>query len=204
MESSRTRFTPSAITSMSDLISFLALANDVLQAVIVIFGSAVVLYYLGRSLHVPVIRAFSALIAFVVFVYLTELLVSRTIISKSAETWLRLEWIGITLVPAAQYQLSDAILTITGAPSRRRRILVYASYAVGLVFLGLVLGTNWIVANLVPMALTPHLTAGPLFPLFALFFWLGTGASFYNAWHARQRTVTRITRFRVTTMVVTF
>ncbi|MEJ2750905.1 MAG: hypothetical protein P8183_23805, partial [Anaerolineae bacterium] len=61
-----------------------------------------------------------------------------------------------------------------------------------------------IVANLVPMALTPHLTAGPLFPLFALFFWLGTGASFYNAWHARQRTVTRITRFRVTTMVVTF
>ena len=109
---------------MSDITAFLALANDVLQAVIVIFGSAVVLYYLGRSLRVPVIRAFCALISFVVIVYLTELLVSRTIISTSAETWLRLEWIGISLVPAAQYQLSDALLSITGSPSRARKVRV--------------------------------------------------------------------------------
>lgn len=189
---------------MSNLTSFLALANDVLQAVIVIFGSAVVLYHLGRSLRVPVIRAFTALISFVVIVYLTELLVSRTIISQSAETWLRLEWIGITLVPAAQYQLSDALLTITGSPSRRRKFLVYAGYGVGLIFLGLVLWTDWVVADLVPMALTPHLTAGPLFPLFGLFFWLGMAASFYNAWLARQRTVTRTTRYRVTTTIITF
>ena len=162
---------------MSDLVSSLALANDVLQAVIVIFGSAVVLYHLGRGLRVPVIRAFCALITFVVIVYLTELLVSRTIISQSAETWLRLEWIGISLVPAAQYQLSDALLTITGSPSHRRKVIVYVGYAIGLIFLGLVLGTNLIVANLVHVALTPHLTAGPLFPVFALYFWLGMAAS---------------------------
>lgn len=189
---------------MSDLVSFLALANDVLQAVIVIFGSAVVLYHLGRSLRVPVIRAFCALISFVVIVYLTELLVSRTIISSSAETWLRLEWIGISLVPAAQYQLSDALLTITGAPSRKRKVIVYAGYVIGLIFLGLVLWTNWVVDDLVHMALTPHLTAGPLFPVFALYFWLGMGASFHHAWQARKRTVTRTTRYRVTTTLVTF
>ncbi len=189
---------------MSNLISFLALANDVLQAVIVIFGSAVVLYHLGRSLRIPVIRAFCALISFVVIVYLTELLVSRTIISQSAETWLRLEWIGISLVPAAQYQLSDALLTITGAPSHKRKVLVSVVYSIGLIFLGLVLWTNWIVADLVPMALTPHLEAGPLFPLFAVYFWLGMGASFHNAWQARKRTITRTTRYRVTTTLVTF
>jgi hypothetical protein len=189
---------------MSNLTSFLALSNDVLQAVIVIFGSAVVLYNSGRSFRVPVIRAFIALISFVVIVYLTELLVSRTIISQSAETWLRVEWIGITLVPAAQYQLSDALLTITGAPSRRRKFLVYTGYIIGLTFLGLVLWTDWIVADLVPMALTPHLTAGPLFPLFAVYFWLGMAASFYHAWNARKRTVTSTTRKRVTTTLVTF
>lgn len=189
---------------MSELSSFLALANDVLQAVIVIFGSAVVLYYLGRSLRVPVIRAFCALITFVVIVYLTELLVSRTIISASAETWLRIEWIGISLVPAAQYHLSDALLTMTGFPSRRRKWVVYGAYVIGLVFLGLVLTTNLIVDELVPMALTPHLTAGPLFPLFIIFFALGTAASFHHAWQARKRTITRTTRFRVTTTMVTF
>lgn len=189
---------------MSEFASFLALANDVLQAVIVIFGSAVVMYHFGRSFRVPVIRAFNALISFVVIVYLTELLVSRTIITQSAEIWLRVEWIGIALVPAAQYQLSDALLTITGSPSRKRTMLVYGGYVIGLIFLGLVLGTNLVVDKLVLMALTPHLTAGPLFPLFAAYFWLGMAASIYHAWQARKRTVTRTTRYRVTTTLVTF
>ncbi|MCP4426771.1 MAG: hypothetical protein GY803_19945 [Chloroflexi bacterium] len=186
------------------MVDVLALANDVLQAIIVIFGSAVVLYHLGRSLRVPVIRAFSALIAFVVIVYLTELLVSRTIISGSAETWLRFGWIGIALVPAAQYQLADALLTLTGAPSRRRRFVMFGGYLIGLIFLGLVLWTDWIAADLVMLPRAPHLTAGPLFPLFAIFFWAGMAASIHHVLHARRRTVTHTTRRRITTTLLAF
>ena len=193
-----------AFTSMSDWVDILALINDVVQAVIVIFGSAVVLYHLGRSLRVPVIRAFCALITFVVIVYLTELLVSRTIVVGSAQTWLRLEWIGIALVPAAQFQLSDALLTITGAPSQRRRFFVYTGYLIGLVFLGLVLWTDLVVGELTPLPRAPHLKAGPLFPLFSLFFWLGMAASIYYVWLARQRTVTRTTQRRLTTTLIAF
>jgi hypothetical protein len=83
-------------------------------------------------------------------------------------------------------------------------VIVYAGYTIGLIFLGLVLWTNWVVDDLVHMALTPHLTAGPLFPVFALYFWLGMAASFHHAWQARKRTVTRTTRYRVTTTLVTF
>ena len=186
------------------MVDILALANDVLQAIIVIFGSAVVLYHLGRSLRAPVIRAFSALITFVVIVYLTELLVSRTIISGSAETWLRIGWIGIALVPAAQYQLADALLTITGAPSRRRRIIMFTGYLIGLIFFGLVMWTDWVVVELVPLPRAPHLTAGPLFPAFALFFWAGMAASIYHVWLARRRTVTRTTQRRITTTLLAF
>ncbi len=189
---------------MSNLVDVLALANDVLQAIIVIFGSAVVLYNLGRSLRVPVIRAFCALITFVVIVYLTELLVSRTIVAGSAQTWLRSGWIGIALVPAAQYQLSDALLTITGSPSHRRRFVMYAAYLIGLVFLGLVLWTDLIVGKLIPTPRAPHLTAGPLFPIFALFYWAGMAASIYHVWRARQRTVTRTTQRRITTTLIAF
>ncbi len=189
---------------MSNLPDILALINDVLQAIIVIFGSAVVLYHLGRSFRVPVIRAFSALITFVVIVYLTELLVSRTIISGSALTWLRFGWIGITLVPAAQYQLSDALLTMTGAPSRNRRIIMVAGYLIGLTFWGLVLWTDLIVGELVPLPRAPHMMAGPLFPMFAAFFWLGMAASIYHVWNARQRTVINTTRRRFTTTLITF
>jgi hypothetical protein len=183
---------------------FLALLNDVLQAVIVIFGSAVVLYHIGRSLRARVMLAFCALISFVVIVYLTELLVSRTIITNSSETWLRLSWVGIAMVPAAQYHLSDALLEATGASASRRKGLVPLFYFLGLIFLSLVLWTDYIVADLVPLKLAPHLEAGPFFVAFAFYFWTVTAVSIVNVWRARQRAIISTTRQRLTTTLLSF
>ncbi|MFQ5400408.1 MAG: hypothetical protein ACE5E7_12520 [Anaerolineae bacterium] len=188
----------------NSLADFLALTNDVLQAFIVIFGAAVVLYNLGRSLRSPVIRAFSTLTALVVFAYLTELLVSRTIVTVSTELWLKLEWVGIALVPAAQYHLSDALLSTAGALPERRRFLVATGYGMGLVFLGLVFSSSLIVTELVQLPRAPHFVAGPLFAVFTAYFWLTSAASIYNVWHARQRCVTRTTRQRMTVTLAAF
>ena len=183
-------------------VDILALINDVLQAVIVIFGSAVVLYNVGRGLRSQITFAFSALVAFVVIVYLTELLVSRAIVSASAETWLHVEWIGITLVPAAQYQLSDALLSTTGATPSRRRFLVHVGYLISFLFLGLVVWTDLIAGQMVRLAQTFYLRPGPFFPLFALYFWTVSLASIYNVWRARQRCITTATRKRMSTTLL--
>jgi hypothetical protein len=182
----------------------LALANDVLQATIVIFGTAVVLYSLRHSFRDRVARAFNALLFFVVIVYLTELLVSRTTVALSAEAWLRLGWVGIAMVPAAQYHLSDALLATTGNISWRRRLLVRAGYLTGIAFFGLVIFTDLIVAGLVDSPRLPHLRAGLLFPLFAVYFWLVTGASIYNVGWARRRCITTTTRKRMTMILLAF
>jgi hypothetical protein len=182
----------------------LALVNDVLQAVIVIFGSAVVLYNVGRSWREPITRAFCLLITFVSLVYLTELMVSRTIVSDSREVWLRVEWVGIALVPAAQYHLSDTLLTVTGAIPRRRKYFVTAAYLISFIFVGLILMTKWIAADLVQLARAPHLQSGPGFALFAIYYWLGTAVSIYNVWRARQRGITSTTRQRLTTTLLAF
>ncbi|RMG96492.1 MAG: hypothetical protein D6706_10170 [Chloroflexi bacterium] len=182
----------------------LALINDILQAVIVIFGSAVILYNLNRIRRDRVTRAFCTLLAFVNIVYLTELMVSRTIVTVSAETWLRLEWVGIAMVPAAQYHLSDTLLTVTGAPPNRRRLFVPVAYLIGLIFLALVLATDLVVAELVRLPRAPHLNAGVLFPVFALYFWLLTAVSILNVWRARQRSITRSTRHRLTMTLLAF
>jgi hypothetical protein len=182
----------------------LALANDVLQATIVIFGTAVVLYSLRHSFRDRVVRAFNALLFFVVIVYLTELLVSRTTVALSAEAWLRLGWVGIAMVPAAQYHLSDALLATTGNISWRRRLLVRAGYLTGIAFFGLVIFTDLIVAGLVDSPRLPHLRAGLLFPLFAVYFWLVTGASIYNVGWARRRCITTTTRKRMTMILLAF
>jgi hypothetical protein len=188
----------------SNLPESLALVNDVLQAVIVIFGTAVVLYNLGRSLRAPVIRAFSTLIAFFIIVYLTELLVSRTILPLSTEVWLKMKWIGITLVPAAQYYLSDTLLTTTGASANRRKLFLPASFVAGFVFLALVLWTDLLIDGMVRVDYAPHLRAGPFFLFFVTYFWVVTAASIYNVWRARQRCITSTARQRMTITLVAF
>lgn len=181
---------------------FLEYVNDVLQAIIVIFGTAVVLYNIPRLSRGAVQRSFSALIGLVVLVYFTELLVSRNIVPSSADALLRLGWIGLALVPAAQFHLSDALLTTTGKFSRRRRYLVLAGYLSGAFFAALGLMTGLIVGAPVPEAATPRLTAGPYFLVFAVYFWLLALSSVYNVWRARQRCLTTTTRHRMTTTLV--
>ncbi|MCI0394039.1 MAG: hypothetical protein L0332_00885 [Chloroflexi bacterium] len=176
----------------------LALVNDILQAVIVIFGTAVALYNVRHSIRDRVTRAFNSLLFFVVIVYFTELLVTRTTIALTAESWIRLEWIGIAMVPAAQFHLADALLVTTGAVSRRRRLFVRVWYLTGVAFLALVAFTDLVVGNLVPVLRAPHLEAGPLFPLFAVYYWSITATSIYYVWHARRRCLTHTTRKRMT------
>lgn len=183
----------------SDIAQVFGYVNDVLQSIIVIFGAAVVLYNLPRLSRGSVQRAFSALISLVVLVYLTELLVSRAVAPESTEFLLRLGWLGVAMVPAAQFHLSDALLTTTGKISRRRHILVIAGYLTGLGFALLGILGDWVVGPPSTVALTPRLTSGLYFPFFAVYFWSVAIFSLYNVWRARQRCLTSTTRRRMTT-----
>ncbi len=187
---------------MDALPDIFSLINDVLQAIIVIFGSAVVLYNLGRSLRIPVMRAFCALISFVVLVYLAELLVSRTIVSDTAQAWLEMQWVNIALVPAGLYHLSETLLALTRATLTPRRRWVWLTYGSSLVIGGIILFSDLIAGQILPQAGVPSLETGPLFPLFALYFWLITAVSIYNVWRARQRAMTTTTRQRLTTTLL--
>ncbi len=189
---------------MNGFHQILALTNDVLQAAIVIFGSAVALYNLRHYIRDRVTRSFTNLVFFVVIVYLTELMASRADVALSSQHWLRLEWVGIALVPAAQYHLSDALLATTGHVSPRRRFVVKLFYISGVIFIGLVALTDLIVGDIIPVPQAPHLEAGPVFPLFAVYFWIVTGVSIYNVWRAQRLSVTSTTRLRMRLILAAF
>jgi hypothetical protein len=182
----------------------LALANDALQATIVIFGSSVVLYNLRHFRRDRPTRAFSNLVLFVVIVYLTELMATRASVTASREPWLRLEWVGVAMVPAAMFHLADALLETTGHVSRRRRIGVRVFYITGLVFIGLVGATNLIVGGLVNVPDAPHLRAGPVFPLFTIYFWAVTAVSIRLVWDALRLSITTTIRRRMRMILLAF
>ncbi len=188
----------------ASLADFFALLNDVLQGAIVIFGAGVTLFNLPYWRRDRVTRAFSNLVFFVIIVYFSELLATRAQLSESTEFLLQAGWLGIAFVPASQFHLSEALLVTTGYFSNRRRLLVRFFYIVGLLFLIIVLATDWLAANLVSIPHAPHLQAGSLFPLFALYFWGVIGVSIYNVYLARSRCVTRTTRRRMTVVLLAF
>lgn len=189
---------------LAQLPDILALVNDILQAAIVVFGIAVALYNLPHSFRDRVTKAFNSLLFFVVIVYFTEVLVTRTTLSTSAEPWMRLEWIGIAMVPAAQFHLADALLVTTGDISFRRRVLVRVWYLVGVAFFLLALFTELIVRPAVSINLASRFLAGSLFPLFTAYYWAIALTSIYFVWRARERCMTQTTRRRMTMIFITF
>ncbi|MBP8000302.1 MAG: hypothetical protein KA314_11685 [Chloroflexi bacterium] len=190
---------------MSPVIAdFLALSNDLIQATIVIFGASVVLYnlrYIGRS---RVTKSFTNLVMLVVVAFLAELMASRANLLLSAEIWLRVQWVGIALVPAAQFHLSDALLVTTGLRSVRRRLMVRVFYLIGLAIILLVFSTSWIARDVVRTPRAIHLQPGSFFWLFTLYFWLVAILSMYNLWRARRRCLTSTARGRMTIILTVF
>jgi hypothetical protein len=188
----------------AELASFLALANDVLQAAIVIFGVAVTLYNLPHSFRDRVTRAFNSLLFFVAIVFLAELLATRTTFEESTELWIRLQWIGVAMVPAAQFHLADALLTSTGDVSRARRLFVRVWYLTGVFFFSQALLSDLLVVDLVPVSRAPHLSPGPFFPVFTIYYWAIAATSVVLVWRARQRCLTTTTRRRMTMILTAF
>lgn len=189
---------------MSNTAEIFALINDIIQAIIVIFGTAVVLYNSNRLLRAEVTRAFAFLVSFVVLNYLSELLVGRILEPDSVETWLRVGWVGISLVPAAQFHLSSALLATTGKLPHYRRILVPVGYIIGIIFAALALWTDYLAADLAILPYSARLSAGPLFPVFSLYFWVVAISSIFNVWRARLRCMTSTTRRRMTNTLIAF
>jgi hypothetical protein len=179
------------------LLQLFSLLNFLLAAALVIITFALLLWLFPQSWRNPVQRAFSALLTFVGIVYIGQVFLLRTPAPDAAEMWLRFKWIGIAFVPAAYLHFSNSVLRSTFYDSRVRRIATGSAYVVGIIFLALVILTNLVVGAPFNYPFATQLRAGPLFYLFALYFFATTAWGIYNIELARRRTLTPTSRRRM-------
>lgn len=187
------------------LVTVLSFLNLILSSANLILAFSLVVYILTHNLWSSVARTFAAIMALVTIVYATDIVLSRPLSDLAAIAWLKLQWLGVALVPAAYLHFSDALLRTTNASSRRRRVAVAASYVVGVLFVLLALATNLVVGESIryePWA--PQLVGGPFFWLFALYFFLSAGWGFANTLWARSRALTPTSRRRMSYLVASF
>ena len=89
---------PDAAFSMTRALAFL---NVAMYSVLVILAFSLLGYTLTYNFRIVVARWFAILLACVAITYAGDVALTRTVSAESADRWLRLQWLGIALMPAA-------------------------------------------------------------------------------------------------------
>ncbi len=179
------------------LIPALTLGNVIFSAAIIIVSFSLFLYLTANNFRNSVARSFSALLAFIAIVYVGDVFLSRVETQMDATLWLKFKWIGIAFIPAEYLHFSDAVLRSTNAYSPRRRLATWLAYLASGIFLFLVVLTDLVVRDGFFFPQAAQFAAGPMFPLFAVFFFTLIPWGWYNLRKARRRCLTSTTRRRM-------
>lgn len=184
--------------------SVLFIINLLTSAANVIIAFSLFVYIVGRNPRNPVARGFAALMIFVAIVSAGDVLLSRVRDLHTAVFWLRFQWIGIALMPAAYLHFSDALLRTTNLFSIWRRVVTFVGYLLGLVFFLLAVNSDLIVRDEIYFPFAPQFAAGPYFWVFGLYFLITVVWGLINTLWARHRCLTSTSRRRMTYLLISF
>ncbi len=187
---------------MSTFIGFLQSLNALLTAGIAITAFSLLLYALSFNLRDRVARTFALILVCVVIVFMGEAF-AGVAAPEWVEFWLKIQWVGIILLPPAYLHFSDALLSTTGKPSRgRRRRLIKVAYLISGVF-AISLAFSGLVGPLdINGQPAPHLQRTTQTWIFAIFYLAAMVWSWVNFRRAYQRTVTSTSRRRMGYLIV--
>jgi hypothetical protein len=177
--------------------------SQILTAGVAITALSLLLYALAYNLKERVVGAFILILICVTIIYTAESIAGASEIPVVVEVMLRLKWVGIVFLPATYLHFSDSLLTLTGRPSRGRRlwavrvIYIFSFGLAVLVFLNILVG---------PFRQTsypaPYLTRTTFTDIFAIYYagiMIIAGSILFRAY---RRTVTKTSRRRMIYLLV--
>src|SRR5262245_41292933 len=184
------------------LTTIIIFVNSLLSIGIAVMAFALLIYIIRYNWRSPVARAFCVLLTCVMFVSMGDAVMYRVVEPVWIERWLRLQWLGIALVPAAYLHFSDEVLRTTNSFSRVRQIVVIGAYLASLIFMGLALFSHEVVTDGHLLNVAPHLKAGPLFGFYMAYTVGAVIAGLFNILRARRRCLTPTSRRRMTYLLL--
>ena len=184
------------------LVSILALLNNILSTGTAVTAFSFLMYIIRYNWRASVARAFIVLLACVMLVYVGDAVLYHAADQQGADLWLRVQWVGIALVPAAYLHFSDAVLRTTNSFSRSRRSVIGLVYIIGLAVMVLAIFSDLVVGEGVFIPAAPHLRPGPLFWFFVAYFGIATISGFIGILRARSRCLTSTSHRRMTYLLL--
>ena len=184
------------------ILNAVKLLNRITVTGILVTAFSLVIYIGLYNRRSDIARNFAFVLACVIGTFLSDLLTQVS--TERTDIWLRLQWIGISLIPAVSLHLSDALLRATGNNEPVRRFATKLLYGVGLVVIVLSLFTNLIAKSGLNTNNLPHLEPGPGFFVFALYYFPSAIWATYNVIVARRRALTATSKRRMTYLAAAF
>ena len=191
------------LPKLPEWLSILELANNILSSAILILSFSLFVYILTYNLHSHVGRSFAALLLAVIIVYAGDVILPQV---EWQEAWLRFQWIGIVLVPAAYLHFSRSVLLATWLQPERSTWgwLVRGAYILSAFFGILALATDLVVKAPVGVVPLINLQPGILFPVFTFYFIVATMWGAWNLLRARVRARSMASRRRLNYLLWSF
>lgn len=149
----------------------------------------------ARALTIMLFGVFTAVAADVLTQIANDLII--------LEILLRWSWISIILVPTSMFHMVVS-LAIQLQIVKPRMWVVWLNYAIGMLFVGLVVATNLVVATPIRSGSVPALTPQSLFSVVAVFAFGVVTLAWILLWRVRAQVLTPNLRRRMTYMVASW
>ncbi len=183
-------------------VAFFKAASDVLTAGLALTTFSLFLYSLTFRIQDRLTTIFSAILFALILVFGADAFGSVITEPDILMNIIKVHWVGLLFIPTLYFHFSDALLEMTGKPSKGKRkylgyIFILVSFALlFFLFRGDLLGE--LVLNEAP---APFFYRTTVMNLYLIFFFITIGLSIYNFYRAVKRTNTRTSKRRMLYLV---
>lgn len=171
---------------------------QILAAGVAITAVALIMYASAFNFKDRLVQAYILLLACVALIYTGEAMASVSNTPAYVKFLLQLKWVGLVMLPAVYLHFSDALLTLTGRPSRgRRRKMVWITYAISVALAILIFFEITIGELAKKSAPGPYLERNLVTLFFGFYYVLVMMMVSYNMVRALRRSATRTSQRRL-------
>ena len=188
---------------MDNSVFLLKTISDVLTAGGAITAFSLLIYVITFQLRDIVTRSYTCLLACIVLILGTDAFFTTTSRLIDLIFLLRLQYIGLILLPSAYFYFSNALLTITGKPSEGKRTLFgVITLIISVVFLYFNFTGKLFLDIAIINSPVPSIERTRIFDLFSIYFVLVMATAWYNFIRALNRTASNRSKRRMLYLVI--
>jgi len=190
------------VVSINGWVAFFKTCSDVLTAGLAVMTFSLFLYSLTFKIRDTLTNIFTAILFCLILVFGADAFGSVVTEKSTLLGIIKVHWVGLIFLPTLYFQFSDALLALTGKPSKGKRRLVGILMIISSSVLVFLLLSDQLLGELiVDQAPAPFFYRTPAMNAYIIFFFVTIALSIYNFFRAIQRTNSPTSKRRMVYLV---